>query len=90
MGHVRPSLQPSPSIDTRRFRGGHDAAMDRYAYMLAQLRCSDFTPLQCHAADGRSAFTTWLVVVARRLCLDHRDGRLTGGTISTVASVGPL
>jgi len=27
--------------------------------------------LRTYAADGRGKFTTWLVVVTRRLCLDH-------------------
>src|SRR5260370_32412986 len=34
--------------------------------------------LHGYVAEGRSKFTTWLVVVARRLCLDfhrHRYGR---------------
>jgi RNA polymerase sigma factor (sigma-70 family) len=56
----------------------HDAAMDGYAYVLEQLRQDGFRRLRGYEADGRSAFTTWLVVVARRLCLDfhrHRYGR---------------
>ncbi len=57
----------------------YDAAMDAYAYLLEQLRAGDYHRLHAYAADGRSKFTTWLVVVARRLCLDHhrqRYGRL--------------
>jgi len=57
----------------------YDAAMDAYAFVLEKLREEDFHRLRCYAADGRSKFTTWLVVVARRLCLDHhrqRYGRL--------------
>jgi RNA polymerase sigma factor (sigma-70 family) len=49
----------------------YDAAMDAYAYLLEQLRADDCHRLRGYAADGRSKFTTWLVVVARRLCLDH-------------------
>lgn len=49
----------------------YDAAMDAYAYLLEQLRLDDYHRLRAYAADGRSKFTTWLVVVARRLCLDH-------------------
>lgn len=55
-----------------------DEAMDRYAYLLEQLRRDDCRRLRGFVADGRSKFTTWLVVVARRLCLDydrHRYGR---------------
>jgi RNA polymerase sigma factor (sigma-70 family) len=49
----------------------YDAGMDAYAYILEQLRADDCHRLRAYAADGRSKFTTWLVVVARRLCLDH-------------------
>ena len=52
----------------------HDATMDGYAYMLEALRENDYRRLKAYAADGRSKFSTWLVVVARRLCLDfHRQ-----------------
>jgi len=53
--------------------------MDAYAYLLEQLRRDDFRRLRGYIPDGRTKFTTWLVVVARRLCLDHlrrRYGRL--------------
>jgi RNA polymerase sigma factor (sigma-70 family) len=56
----------------------YDAAMDAYTYILEQLRAGDYHRLRGYAGDGRSKFTTWLVVVARRLCLDylrHRYGR---------------
>jgi len=59
----------------------HDAAMDAYAYLLERLREDDYRRLRAYAADGRSKFTTWLVVVARRLCLDclrQRYGRAGG------------
>lgn len=51
----------------------YDAAMDGYAYVLEALRSDDYRRLRAYAADGRGKFSTWLVVVARRLCLDfHR------------------
>ena len=53
------------------FAPGYDAALDRYAYMLDELRRQDYRRLRTYAADGRGRFTTWLTVVARRLCLDH-------------------
>ena len=59
--------------------GDHDATMDRYAYVLDHLRRDDFRRLREFVDDGRCKFTTWLVVIARRLCLDHhrvRFGRL--------------
>ncbi|HJR33775.1 MAG TPA: sigma-70 family RNA polymerase sigma factor, partial [Gemmatimonadales bacterium] len=60
----------------------HDAAMDRYAFILEQLQHDDYRRLRSYVADGRSEFSTWLVVVAQRLCLDHqrrRYGRFRGG-----------
>jgi RNA polymerase sigma factor (sigma-70 family) len=53
----------------------HDSAMDAYAYLLEQLRADDFKRLRAYTADGRGKFTTWLVVVVRRLCLDFRRQR---------------
>jgi RNA polymerase sigma factor (sigma-70 family) len=57
------------------FGGDPDAAMDRYAYVLEQLRRDDLKRLRAYVADERGKFTTWLVVVARRLCLDYRRRR---------------
>lgn len=52
--------------------GDRDAAMDRYSYVLEWLRRDDFARLRTFVPDGRCRFSTWLFVVARRLCLDHR------------------
>jgi RNA polymerase sigma factor (sigma-70 family) len=49
----------------------YDAAMDAYAYLLEQLRADDFRRLRAYLPTDRSKFTTWLVVVARNLCVDH-------------------
>jgi RNA polymerase sigma factor (sigma-70 family) len=59
----------------------YDAAMEAYAYLLEELRRDDFRRLRAYSTDSRCKFTTWLVVVARRLCLDHlrqRYGRSQG------------
>jgi RNA polymerase sigma factor (sigma-70 family) len=59
----------------------HDVAMDRYAFVLEQLRADGFRRLRSFGTEGRGKFTTWLVVVARRLCLDEarrRYGRNRG------------
>ena len=59
----------------------YDAAMDSYAYVLEQLRSDECRRLRGYVSDQRSKFTTWLVVVARRLCLDRlreRYGRASG------------
>jgi RNA polymerase sigma factor (sigma-70 family) len=47
--------------------------MDGYTYIIEALRSDDYRRLRAYSEDGRGKFTTWLVVVARRLCLDfHR------------------
>lgn len=59
----------------------HDAVMDAYAFVLEKLREDDSRRLQTFAGDGSGKFTTWLVVVARRLAHDfhrHRYGRRHG------------
>jgi RNA polymerase sigma factor (sigma-70 family) len=48
-----------------------DAAMDGYAHVLEALRENDFRRLRGYVPDGRTRFSTWLVVVVRRLLLDH-------------------
>ena len=60
---------------SRSLGDGYDAAMDRYARILEQLRCDDFRRLRAYAAQPQTKFTTWLVVVARRICMDHQRGR---------------
>jgi RNA polymerase sigma factor (sigma-70 family) len=59
-----------------------DAAMDCYAFVLEKLRENDFRRLRTFSTDGAGKFTTWLVVVTRRLANDwHRQryGRRTRG-----------
>jgi RNA polymerase sigma factor (sigma-70 family) len=72
----------------------HDAAMDRYAHLLGHLRRDDCRRLRAYVADGRSEFTTWLVVVAQRICLDHyrqqygrpeRNARIAGASADRAA-----
>lgn len=60
-----------------------DATMDAYAYILEQLRANEFHRLKAYVADGRSKFTTWLVVVARRLCLDHHRARYGRSSVAS-------
>jgi RNA polymerase sigma factor (sigma-70 family) len=55
----------------RKFRKDYDAAADAYACIVEQLRADDSRRLRTFVADGRSDFSTWLVVVAQRICLDH-------------------
>ena len=44
--------------------------MDAYAHVLERLRRDSCRTLRTYCPDGRSQFTTWLVVVARRTCVD--------------------
>lgn len=53
----------------------HDDAMDAYTHVLQELRANDFARLRTFSGDGRCKFSTWLVVVIRRLCYDHRRQR---------------
>lgn len=59
----------------RSLGGDSDAEMDRYTRVLEELRADDFRRLRRFAGDGRGRFTTWLTVVARRVCLDHERSR---------------
>jgi len=61
---------------------GHDAAMDAYAFILERLSADGCHRLRAFERVGRASFTTWLVVVARRLCIDferQRYGRTRDG-----------
>jgi len=71
----------------RRTAPSHDGAMDRYAFILDQLRDEGCRRLRAFAADGRGKFTTWLVVVARRLCVDHH--RRTHGRVQAEQESNP-
>jgi RNA polymerase sigma factor (sigma-70 family) len=67
------------------YRFGHtyDGAMDRYTYLLEHLYRNDFRRLRAFVAIGPGRFSTWLVVVARRLILDYhrqRYGRIRPAT----------
>jgi RNA polymerase sigma factor (sigma-70 family) len=50
----------------------YDDAMDSYAYVVEQFHDNDFRRLRNYSVDPRSRFTTWLVLVARRLCIDRK------------------
>jgi RNA polymerase sigma factor (sigma-70 family) len=63
-------------LHVARSQGGeYDTVMDRYTHVLEQLRRDDFRRLRGYTADGRGKFTTWLVVVVRRLCIDQARAR---------------
>jgi RNA polymerase sigma factor (sigma-70 family) len=48
-----------------------DAAMESYAHLLAALHEDDCRRLRAYTPRAGTRFTTWLVVVARRLLVDH-------------------
>jgi len=64
--HTRLLLHVAHSI-----HASHDDAMDAYTFVLERLAADEYRLLRKYGEDGRSKFTTWLVVVARRLCVDH-------------------
>jgi len=66
----------------RALGGGHDATMDRYAFVLDALRLDQCKRLRAYAPEGPASFHTWLAVVVRRLCLDECRRRY-GRTQST-------
>lgn len=53
----------------------HDAAMDAYAHALEALREDEFRRLRSYVPMPGAKFTTWLVMVVRRLCVDHVRAR---------------
>ena len=59
----------------RRTAKDHDIVMDRYVFVLDALRRDDFRRLRRYREEGRGKFTTWLVAVVRRLCVDEHRAR---------------
>ena len=55
--------------------GAYDETMDRYVFVLQRLKEDDFVRLRRYTPEVRARFTTWLVVVAGRLCIDHHRKR---------------
>ena len=65
----------------RKVMAAPESSMDAYAHVLERLRRDDCRSLSAYTPDGRSRFTTWLVVVARRMCVDfyrQKHGRPRG------------
>lgn len=58
-----------------RFGRTYDGAMDRYTYLLEHLHRDDFRRLRSFETAGSGRFSTWLVVVARRLFQDYYRSR---------------
>lgn len=59
---------------------GYDEGMDAYAAALDALRADNCRKLRGYSASPRSKFSTWLVVVVRRICIDaqrERFGRVS-------------
>lgn len=59
----------------RSLGGDHDTVMDRYAFVLDHLREDGCRRLRAYAGSESGPFGLWLVVVVRRLCLDHHRVR---------------
>ena len=77
-------LHVTKSVTTSR-----DERMDAYARIIEVLRSDDCRRLRGYAATPHSKFTTWLVVVSKRICIDHhraRFGRSNGSSTAAAAS----
>ena len=72
----------------RTLGGEHDRVMDRFAYVLEQLRRDGYRRLRAFVPDGSAKFTTWLVVASRRLCVDHERRRYGRRNRDTTAAAG--
>jgi RNA polymerase sigma factor (sigma-70 family) len=55
----------------RSFGGDRDQVMERYAFILEKCREAEYRRLRAIDHNGGAAFSTWLVVIAQRLCHDH-------------------
>ena len=53
----------------------YDGTMDCYRYVLEELRRDEFRRFRDYTARPTSRFSTWLVVVVRRLCHDFLRSR---------------
>jgi len=57
----------------KRFGPSYDETMDRYRFVVEELRRNDMKRLRAYVPEGPGKFSTWLLVVAHRLCQDfHR------------------
>lgn len=63
-------------LGTAKFVGReYDGTMDCYGHVLEELRREEFRRLREYSAQPTSRFSTWLVVVVRRLCHDFLRSR---------------
>lgn len=67
--------------------GDHDAVMDRYLFIVQALRENECRRLRQYGFDGGARFTTWLLVVARRLGFDHHRAHFGRPQSSSDAAV---
>ncbi len=68
--------------------GGHDRVMDRYAFVLERLRADGFRRVLAYRRDGPARFSTWLVVICRRLCVDEYRARFGRAPVTQVEANG--
>jgi RNA polymerase sigma factor (sigma-70 family) len=65
--------------------GSYDEAMERYVFVLERLRVEEFERLRRYTPEVAARFTTWLVVVTGRLCIDHFRKRYGCSSQASVA-----
>ena len=68
---------------------GYDEGMDAYASALDGLRADDYRKLRGYSIDPRARFSTWLVVVVRRICIDRQRDKF-GRTSSREREEGTI
>ena len=69
------SFSPLILHAARSASSGYDEGMNAYTAALDGLRSDDYRKLRGYGVDPRSKFSTWLVVVVRRICIDHQRER---------------
>ena len=67
---------PALLFVAREMATGQDEAMDHYTFVADQLRADDFRRLRAYASNGTAEFSTWLEVIAKRLCIDNHRRRV--------------
>ena len=72
----------------RSFGGAHDESMDRYSYILGELRAADFRRLRTFEPNRGATFSTWLTLTARQMCLDYLRTRYGRQRPTASADVG--
>lgn len=58
-----------------KYSSEYDDKMERYLFIIEKLRADDYRRLKSYQPDVHCKFSTWLVVVAGRLCIDYHRAK---------------